>query len=324
MSSDEPYGYLLAHFREDPAGFAERIHFSLSTGDSPLRWTPLWGGRPRLTSNLGTTGVRDPAIVRGRDGRFHILATDLRVFGGDDRGWDEWRRHGSRSMIIWDSKDLVDWTGPRAVEVAPAEAGMAWAPEVIDDPHGDGFVVFWSSTLYEPLDVEHVGESYSRILYSRTRDFETFTPAQVMIDAGRDIIDTAIVSADGLVHRFSKDEDRGDASWGIHHEIGSSLFADDFRVVRRRIAAELHRDVEAPILVRDPVLPRWYLMLDRYGSEHGYFVLQTDDLASSEWAPVAADEVEIPDATKHGTVLRLTRPEWLRLRAAGATEDRGE
>ncbi|HWU45392.1 MAG TPA: hypothetical protein VN133_01385 [Humibacter sp.] len=38
------YGYLFAHFREEPDGYAERIHFSLSEGDSPLRWLPLWNG----------------------------------------------------------------------------------------------------------------------------------------------------------------------------------------------------------------------------------------------------------------------------------------
>ena len=315
--TDVEFGFLLAHFREEPAGYAERIHFSLSDGDTPLRWMPLWGGAPVLTSTVGTTGVRDPALVRDRDGRFHILATDLRIYGGDNRGWDQWRRTGSRSLISWSSDDLISWDDARVVPIAPATAGMAWAPEVVwDDARGD-FVVFWSSTLFAATDPDHVGDGYSRILFSRTSDFRTFSPAAVLIDAGRDIIDTAMVVQPGRVYRFSKHEDRGHNSWGVYQEVGSDIFADDFRVVKRRIFADVHANVEAPMLIEDPVGPGWYLFLDRYGSRQGYCALRTSDLATGRWEPVPDNEVDMRPGTKHGTALRLTRPEWERLRQFG-------
>ncbi|WP_157549600.1 hypothetical protein [Microbacterium sp. Leaf288] len=65
-SPDEHYGYLFAHFRADGVTDVEKIHFSLSSGDTPLRWDPLWGGQPVLESHIGTRGVRDPAIARGK------------------------------------------------------------------------------------------------------------------------------------------------------------------------------------------------------------------------------------------------------------------
>jgi len=87
----ERYGYLLVHFVEDAHGHAEKVYFSLSLGDDPLRWRRLHGGEPVLESTRGTTGVRDPFVVRRRDGvGFHILATDLRV-------WREGARTGRRS-----------------------------------------------------------------------------------------------------------------------------------------------------------------------------------------------------------------------------------
>lgn len=311
---DDGFGFLLAHFREEPDGYAERIHFSLSAGDSPLRWTPLWGGEPVLTSGIGTTGVRDPAIVRDDAGGFHILATDLRIYGGDGRGWDAWRRNGSRSLIAWSSDDLVCWSGPRALPVAPQAAGMAWAPEVTRDPGTGEHIVFWSSTLFDTDDVDHEGDSYSRILFARTPDFRDFSPAAVLIDTRRDIIDTAIVQRDGQVHRFSKHEDRGASSLGIYQEVGSGLFADDFHIVARGIGAELGADLEAPIVVEAPDGGGWYLFLDRYGAAQGYTALQTDDLASGRWTPVPDDELLIRPGTKHGTILRLSRGEWERLR----------
>ncbi|BDZ44714.1 glycoside hydrolase family 43 protein [Naasia aerilata] len=318
MSEDrEEFGYLLAHFREEPDGYAERVFFSLSAGDSPLRWIPLWEGLPVLTSDIGTTGVRDPALVRGDDGRFHVLATDLRIYGGDGRGWDEWRRHGSRSLIVWASDDLISWSGPRAVTVAPEAAGMAWAPEVTRDAETGEHIVFWSSTLFGAEDAGHRGESYSRILFSRTRDFESFSPAETLIDAGRDIIDTAIVQHEGRVYRFSKHEERGAESWGIYQEVGDGLFATDFRLLARRIGEEVHPDVEAPIVVEAPDGSGWYLFLDRYGSAQGYMVLRTASLESGRWEPVPESEVDIRPATKHGTVLRLHRDEWERLSRFG-------
>lgn len=311
MSTD---GYLFAHFREDPDGYAERIHFSLSDADTVLRWTPLHGGQPVLTSDIGTTGVRDPAIVRGVDGRFHILATDLRIFGGDDLGWEMWRRHGSRNLIIWDSDDLIEWSRPRSVEVAPRTAGMAWAPEVDLDPSTGENVVFWSSTLYAPDDPDHIEDSYSRILMARTQDFVTFSPAEIMIDAGIDIIDTAVARSGGRTSRFSKHEDSGGSSRGVYQEVGSSLLADDFQTVVQNVGSVVHRDLEAPIIVRDVADGRWYLLLDRYGSAQGYIAFVSDDLHSGHWEPVPAELMGIPSATKHGTILRVSGEEWERLR----------
>ncbi|MBA8792965.1 hypothetical protein FHX74_000559 [Friedmanniella endophytica] len=325
QGSDQPWGYLFAHFREDQVGHAEKIFLSLSRGDTPLRWDPLNGNEPVLESLIGTTGVRDPAIVRDAAGRFHILATDLRVWAnGPELDWPTWRRAGSRSLVVWHSEDLVHWSEPRLVEVAPPEAGMAWAPETTVDPETGEHIVFWSSRLFSPDDPDHREDSYSRILYARTRDFETFGPAGILIDTGgRDIIDTAIAQADGRVYRVSKDENRDDDGRGVYLEAGSGLFADDFEVITTRLAEDLygHGGVEAPILLREPS-GRWLLFLDQYRDwPQGYFALSTDDIESGRWEPVPAAEVDIPPSTKHGTILRLTRAEWDRLdrlRAPGA------
>lgn len=309
----DPFGFLFVHFTEGVDG--EQIFFSLSEGDDPLRWTRMNGGAPVLRSDVGTGGVRDPVLARDEAGHFHILATDLRVEGSAGT-WEEWVRTGSRSLVIWDSVDLVNWSEPRLVNVAPREAGMAWAPEVTIDPDTGESVVFWSSRLYPSGDLDHSSDAYSRILYSRTRDFRTFGPAAVMIDTGRDVIDTAILHDGALVHRVSKDEDRHGDSSLVFQEVGSALFATDFRIVANRIASGLHRQAEAPILVRDPRAPRWFLFLDQYErSPQGYFVLESSDLLSGIWTPIAAARVSIPPGTKHGGMLPLERSEWERLSA---------
>ena len=37
-SPEDGFGYLLVHFVEDARGHGEKIYFSLSEGDDPLRW----------------------------------------------------------------------------------------------------------------------------------------------------------------------------------------------------------------------------------------------------------------------------------------------
>ena len=132
----DDYGYLLVHFIEDPDGYAEKIYMDISDGDNPHRWVPLNDGKPVLASHLGTTGVRDPHIIRNPDtGTWYIIATDLRVFGGDGGGWYEWSHHASTNLIIWESDDLLHWSEPRMLDVSrkpggsQLERGMAWACE---------------------------------------------------------------------------------------------------------------------------------------------------------------------------------------------------
>lgn len=157
----DDYGYLLVHFIEDPDGYAEKIYMDISDGDNPHRWVPLNDGKPVLASHLGTTGVRDPHIIRNPDtGTWYIIATDLRVFGGDGGGWYEWSHHASTNLIIWESDDLLHWSEPRMLDVSRKpdgshlELGMAWACECLWVPdyypqghHGGrgAFVMYWSA-----------------------------------------------------------------------------------------------------------------------------------------------------------------------------------
>lgn len=316
----EPYGYALVHFVEDPHGHQEKIYLSLSIGDDPLRWRRSNGGESILESTSGATGVRDPHLLRRHDGRgYHILATDLRVWAdGPAIDWDRLSRHGSRDLVIWDSPDLLSWSPPRYVRVAPPTAGMAWAPEAHYDAESGDYLCYWSSKLYAADDAEHLGESYSRILVSRTRDFVTFTPAEVYLDAGREVIDLTVYVEDaaragetGRVHRFAKDNG-GDH--GVYQESADGFFAQ-FTPVADRLGAVFHEGVEAPLVFRDNREPRWYLWVDAYGlSPMGYRALTTTDLTAGAWEPV--EGFELPPNTKHGTVLPLTRPEYDRLDGA--------
>ncbi len=84
-----------------------------------MNWDVLNEGNPIFTSTLGSRGLRDPQIVRSPEGdRFFMVATDLK---STETGYDT--RTGSKSIMVFESADLVNWEPQRMVKVAPDDAG---------------------------------------------------------------------------------------------------------------------------------------------------------------------------------------------------------
>ncbi len=309
------FGYLLVHFVEDQEGHAEKIYLSLSEGDDPLRWRRLNGGEAVLEWTAGTTGVRDPHVVRGPDG-FHLVATDLRVWRAEGPDWHAYRHHGSRDLVVWDSPDLVTWGEPRAVTVAPPSAGMAWAPESVYDPISGDYLVFWSSALSTSDDPETRGEGDSRILLARTRDFRTFSEPESYLELPGGVIDMTVHVTPTAVHRFAKHDDEAPGTWQVFHQVGGSFHDPDFTTVATNIGQGFGAKVEGPLIFQAHREERWYLWVDQYATApQGYRALTTTDLTSGSWEPVPAEEFHVPDHTKHGAVLPLRRHEYEALAA---------
>lgn len=306
MTTPDGYGYLLVHFVEDETGHSEKIFLSLSRGDDPLRWRRLGAV---LESTRGTTGVRDPHIVRGPNGRFHLVATDLRVWRPEGQDWDLYRHRGSRDLVVWDSDDLLTWSDARFVTVAPEGAGMAWAPESVYDPVSGDFLVHWSSGLAEDGDPATGETGPSRILVARTKDFVTFTEPETYLELPGGVIDmTVLVLPDGVL-RFAKHHDDAPGTLQVFQQNGSSFFASDFTTVARGIGQELGPMIEGPLVFPRHREARWYLWVDQYTLRpYGYQAYTSADPASGEWELV--DGFELPEDTKHGAVLPLTRREY--------------
>lgn len=309
---DDSWGYLLVHFVEDSASHAEKVYFTLSRGNDPLRWFRLNGSQPVLESTRETTGVRDPFIVRRRDGAgFHILATDLRVWGEDAPDWDAFTRHGSRKLVIWDSPDLVTWSAPRYVSVAPATFGMAWAPTVTWDEATGDYLVFFSGTVYAEHDADHASTSEAAVHVTRTRDFRTFTDPELYLSMPTGVIDLVVVPDGGTVHVLAKHDDRDPETLAVFHQVRTSIFDPMPVTVATHIGAQFGDHVEGPLLFKEPGTNRWYCWVDRYGrSAQGFQALTSTDPASGQWKAVTAGDFHIPLATKHGSVLPLARSEW--------------
>ncbi|ROS23326.1 concanavalin A-like lectin/glucanase superfamily protein [Rathayibacter sp. PhB127] len=337
---DTPYGYLMVHFVEDAQGYAEKIYLDVSRGDDPEKWDPLNGGKPILASDLGTTGVRDPYLTYNPETKkYYIIATDLRVFGGDQGSgscttWCYWTTQGSTKMNVWESTDLVSWSDLRQFDVAldaagtkQLEAGMMWAPEAtwVADYNGAGkgaFVVYWSSTVY-PNAAHTPGTGASRVLWGATTDFTqaTYSYGGTFIDTGADVIDTTMIQDGGTTYRISKDNGTGR---GIYMESTTAkqwwLPSTAWTQLQDRIGAVWAGGnaggVEGPAVFKDHDTDRWYLYVDVIPAT-GYRPMVTTDLDAG-WTQLTDPGFSLASSTKHGGIVSLTAGQYAEVRAADA------
>lgn len=300
---DNMAGYLFVHFTGEEKN-GEQVYFSISRDG--LYWSDLNEGEPVLYSRIGELGVRDPFLVRDeRKNKYYLIATDARIEAG--KGWDEAQNHGSRSLIAWESNDLVHWSEERSCRVGIDEAGCVWAPEAVYDPVKEAFFVFWASKVSMPGEEE----GKFRIYGSYTEDFREFSKPFLYLEKERDVIDTTIVWSGGEYYRFTKDEttsriilEAGDRLDGAFREIHSETL-------------ESLTGVEGPECYQLPDGETWCVIVDQFQAGKGYLPLLTKSLECGTFEMLDESAFDMGrNKKRHGGVLKLTDEEYERLRRA--------
>jgi len=291
-------GFLFVTFNSEATPMTEQIYFGLSHDGRD--WEALNAARPVLVSQLGEKGVRDPYVLRSRDGKkAYIIATDLSI--NLHHGWTRATHAGSKSIVIWESTDLVKWSAPRIVQVAPDDAGCTWAPEAIYDEDTQDYLVYWASTTK--------GDDFAkqRIWAARTKDFVTFGKPFVYIEKPGNVIDTDIVRENGKYYRFSKDE----TFKAVTMEVADKLMGPWKDAPNFSLAKMVGYEGPACFLL-EPSAPgkpaTWCLLLDNYAKGRGYQPYITHDLSGGQFA--AEPGIKFPFRFRHGAVLPVTAAEY--------------
>ncbi len=291
-------GFLFVTFNGEGSPMTEQIYFGLS-GDG-RHWEALNQAQPVLISELGEKGVRDPFIFRSHDGKkIYIIATDLSI--NRNRSWNRATHAGSKSIVIWESEDLVHWSEPRLVPIAADDAGCTWAPEAVYDQDTQDYLVFWASLTKS----DNFGKQ--RIWACRTKDFVTFDKPFIYIEKDRDVIDTDIVFDEGKYYRFSKDEhfkaitvETSDKLMGPWQEV------PDFSLSRLKGYEGPECFLLEPATADKP--STWCLLLDFYSKGAGYKPFVTHDIKGGQFEPDS--DFSFPFRFRHGGILRLTPAEY--------------
>ena len=306
-------GYAFIYF----SNRGEQIYLAASNGNDALSFTELNGGQPILRSTMDEGGVRDPFILRSKDGdKFFILATDLCTECGTD--WNMAQRDGSWYIEIWESPDLVTFSAQRHVLVSPNNYGYTWAPEAHYDTSIGKYVVYWASAIYnDATDPDRNPIQYARMVYATTDDFVTFSGPHIWQDARPNSrIDSTVIQEGDLYYRFTKATVNGCAD--IVQESSHSLTAglQSWKLVASCIGKHAGTtDVEGPIILKtnpgDIHGERYILLVDEFGGK-GYVPLESNNLASGQWR--LNRNYRFPTSPRHGTILPLTGAELSRIK----------
>lgn len=298
-------------FRDETTPMSEQIYMAVS--EDGRRWEALKGGDPVLVSDVGEKGVRDSYLLRSHDGqKCWLIATDLCVHW--NRNWTRNMNAGSRSIVIWESEDLVHWTAPRLATVAVEDAGCVWAPEAIYDDEAGDYLVYWASTT------RRNNYAKQRIWAAHTKDFRTFGTPFIYVEKENHVIDITIVRDGGSYYRFMKDDRTKHVSMAT-----SKKLAGPWQEMPEFTAGSL-KEFEGPICyilgaASNGQPPLWCLWLDNVGDRigagaFGYMPFVSNDLSSGQFT--SATDFHFPYAFRHGSVLRITKAEMDGLTSAYA------
>lgn len=292
---DELTAYLFAYFTGNGPG-EEAVHFAVSLDGYNYR--ALNNNEPVLNSKeiSSSGGVRDPHILRGRDGWFYMVVTDLYV---PDMGWKNY------AIVLLKSKDLVEWESSRVniPETFPAEFGdvwRVWAPQTFYDEATGKYMIYFS--MKQKNDPDIIYYAYAN------EDFTGLEAAPVQLfysPTNNAAIDGDIILKDGKYHLFMKSED---GEPGIKLALSDELTRGYELLSDKRIDCE-NNPVEGSGIFKLNGSDEYILMYDVYTNGRYQFT-KSNDLQNFS---VIDESISMNFHPRHGTVMPITEKELNRL-----------
>ncbi|WP_345953790.1 glycoside hydrolase family 43 protein [Mucilaginibacter sp. PAMB04168] len=285
--------YLFCYFK---GSSADGLHLAASTDG--LKWQALKGDSSFLKPAVASDKLmRDPCILRGADGLFHMVWTV---------SWND------KGIGYANSPDLIHWSEQRFLPVMAAEKGArnTWAPEVTYDAATKQYMIYWASTITGryPLADTITEKGYNhRIYYTLTKDFKTFTATKLLYNPGFNCIDASILPFGKKFIMFFKDETVKPVQKNI-----KIAYADKITGPYKQAGTHITGDywAEGPTALQKG--KEWILYFDKYRN-HKYGALTSTDLKT--WTDIS-DQVQLPSGIRHGTVFKITVAEYEKLKAA--------
>ena len=305
--TDEPdgnpfEGYLFAYF-EGQGEQQEHLRFALS--NDGVNWRALNGNRPVVSSDSisESGGIRDPHILRGEDGKFYIVATDMKVA---QYGWNE-----NPGIVLLKSDDLIHWSHAK-INLSKdypkhfADAYWVWAPQTIYDRKAKKYMIYFT------LQRDDRKSLVTYYAYAN-KDFTGFEgEPKRLFSAKYGSIDNDIIEKDGTFHLFykgnTKDADGKEIKNGIQQAVSKSLkgkWKEDFKYLD---AYAGKTPVEGSSIFKLNGKEEYVLMYDMYTSGRYEYQTSKDLYTFSE--PKAFTKDFFP---RHGSVISLTHDELQRL-----------
>jgi hypothetical protein len=259
--------YLFSYFKGNGE---DGLHLAYSRDG--LTWTALNNDKSFLKPVVGISKLmRDPCIIRTKDGMFHMVWTS---------GWTE------KGIGYASSKDLVNWSEQKYIEVMAKEpaARNTWAPEIIYDEKEKQFTIFWSTTIpgrFPETEAQAESKYNHRIYCTTTKDFNAFSETRLFYEPGFNVM---------------KDETVSPPQKNIKTATSETL-SGPFSKASEPITGKYW--AEGPTALR--IGRSWYVYFDKY-RDRKYGAVVSDDLKI--WIDIS-DKIMFPKEARHGTVLEV-------------------
>jgi hypothetical protein len=304
--TQQPQAYLFSYFTRNGE---DGLH--LATSADGITWTPLNGGRSLLTPTVSGYGVgwqswdsraalmRDPSIVRGPDGVFHMVWT----IAWNDKG-----------IGVAHSRDLITWSEQQRVPVMDHEphALNAWAPDLYYDAASREFVIVWATSIpgrFPATDSlaqrTSKGRADHRLYFVTTKDFVTYSKAQLLYDGGFAAIDGTIARQGDRYVLVMKDETFYPERRNLRVAFASRA-AGPYGPARPAFT-DIH--TEGPSILATGGW--WYVYYDEYTRGH-YGAVRTKDFERFE---PYRDSLVTPRGIRHGSAFLAPVSVLTKLRA---------
>ena len=235
--------------------------------------------------------MRDPCVIRGADGKFHMVWTV---------SWNE------KGIGYASSRDLIHWSDQQYIPVMEHEdsARNSWAPEITFDRKKKEYMIYWATTISGKYPSDSTVErGYNhRIYYVTTKDFKKFSKTRMLYDQGFNVIDATIVPDGKKFIMFLKDETPRPVPQKNIRVATSEKLTSGFSKPSAPITGNYW--AEGPTATK--IGNSWVVYFDKY-RDHKYGAVTSSDL--KEWKDIS-DQIKFPAGTRHGTVFTISKKEF--------------
>ncbi len=289
-SGNQKNAYIFSYFTGNGE---DGLHLAYSTDG--LVWNTINNGESLLKPELSKDRLmRDPCIIRGGDGLFHMVWTV---------SWHE------KGIGYASSSDLINWSEQKMIPVFDGIDGVknCWAPEITYDSKNGEYMIYWASTIEGRFTETAEGKenNLSHRMYAvTTKDFQTFSETFLLYDYGFNVIDASINYLDGKYVMLLKDETLTPPQKNIRIAYSDKLtgpYSEPSEPITGNYWAE------GPTLL--DLGSKYYVYFDKY-TEGCFGVIESSDLKN--WNEIS-DKLKMPEGIRHGSVLKVTEKELERL-----------
>lgn len=266
----------------------------LAGSEDGLRWREINGGKAVILPPEKDALMRDPYLVRGPDGRFHMI----------------WTWSWTAPFIGYSSsKDLLHWEPVAKIPVFAGVNGVrnVWAPEMVWNSKRGHWILFWATTIDGRFSetAESVDRGLTHRIYAMTtRDFKTFSEPRVWFDPGHPVIDSTVVRDGKRWLMVYKDE----RSRPLRKHLLLAEAADLDSHWKPLGEPFTETWSEGPSILKTG--GEWRVYYDHYRDPGGYRLMVSRDL--KRWRDASASLL-MPEKPRHGSFLSVKRRVFERL-----------